>query len=93
MKSTNLKLFCLALSSLAFSATFAQDDTTSKPAPDTSNMPKTDTTSMTITKPGNSIATANVYSTFVANSDSKVIAKHEAVEDEITEKFFAKISA
>ena len=51
MKSTNLKVFLFALSSLAFSATFAQDDTTKKPNPDTSQLPKHDTTSMTTSPP------------------------------------------
>ena len=43
MKSSKLRVFLLAASFFAFSATFAQD-TTNKPKPDTSKSPKPDTT-------------------------------------------------
>ena len=90
MKSTKLKVFALAISLLAFSATFAQDDTTSKPQPDTT-MPKKDTTSMItpgINKPDSD---ALVIKSFIAKNDNFVAAKIEAI-DNSSKQFIAKIS-
>ena len=92
MKSTNLKVFLFALSSLAFSATFAQDDTTKKPNPDTSQLPKHDTTSMT-TSPRNVSRDVAVISSFVTKDENVATAKLEAILDNSSKKSFAKISA
>jgi hypothetical protein len=92
MKSTNLKVFLFALSSLAFSATFAQDDTTKKPNPDTSQLPKHDTTSMTTSTHSLSRDVA-VISSFVTKDENVATAKLEAILDNSSKKSFAKISA
>jgi hypothetical protein len=92
MKSTNLKVFLFALSSLAFSATFAQDDTTKKPNPDTSQLPKHDTTSMTTSTRSLSRDVA-VISSFVTKDENVATAKLEAILDNSSKKSFAKISA
>ncbi len=94
MKSTNLKLFLFALGSLAFSATFAQDDTSNKPSPDTSQMPKHDTTSMTTTL-SHSVANRNVavINSFVTTEVNVNEAKLEAILNSSSKKSVAKISA
>jgi hypothetical protein len=92
MKSIKLKVFFLALSFFAFSATFAQD-TTSKPKPDTSNKPKPDTsklppkhdsTSVIRTHTSGSLLSGHVnpINSALTNSKDKVEAKKEATEDE-----------
>jgi hypothetical protein len=80
MKSIKLKVFFLALSFLAFSATFAQDTTGKKPKPDTSKLPpKHDTTSMTKTSSSGSIVSsnANVSNSSSTKQEDKVAAKKE----------------
>ena len=93
MKSTNLKVFLFALSSLAFSATFAQDDTTKKPTPDTSQLPTHDSTSMTINNRSAVSHDVAVISSFVAKDENVATAKLEAILDNSSKKSFAKISA
>lgn len=94
MKSTSLKVCLFALGSLAFSASFAQDDTTKKPNPDTSQMPKHDTTSMTTTH-GRSVANHNVavINSFVTTNGNVSAARIEAILDNSSKKSVAKISA
>jgi hypothetical protein len=77
---------------LAFSATFAQDDTTKKPNPDTSQLPKHDTTSMTTSTRSLSRDVA-VISSFVTKDENVATAKLEAILDNSSKKSFAKISA
>ena len=81
MKSIKLKVFFLALSFLAFSATFAQDTTGKpKPKPDTSKLPpKHDTTSMTKTSSSGSIVSSNVNvsNSSLTKQEDKVAAKKE----------------
>jgi hypothetical protein len=79
MKSIKLKVFFLALSSLAFSATFAQTDTSHKPKSDTSKMPKHDSTSMIKTHSSGSLLSNNVtvMDSFLSKNEEKVEAKKE----------------
>jgi len=93
MKSIKLKVFFLALSFLAFSATFAQD-TTHKPKPDTSKLPKHDSTSMRITPGIGSLLgnTVNVDSSSLTKNEGKPEAKKEVTEDgNLFEASFAKM--
>ena len=77
MTSIKLKVFFLAVSFFAFSATFAQD-TTRKPKPDTSKLPKPDTTSMKTTQSGNVVSSnVNAVNSSLTKSDDKVAAKKE----------------
>ena len=79
MKSIKLKVFFLAVSFLAVSATFAQD-TSGKPKPDTSKLPpKHDSTSMTSTKSGASTVSSNIsaINSSLTKKEDKVEAKKE----------------
>ena len=79
MKSIKLKVFFLAASFFALSATFAQD-TTNKPTPDTSKAPKPDTTSMKAADKDNSVVNKDaqaINSSLTKAEDKKVEAKKE----------------
>ena len=78
MKSIKLKVFFLAVSFLAVSATFAQD-TSGKPKPDTSKLPKKDSTSMIKTHNSGSLLSSkfNPLNATLTNNKTKVEAKKE----------------
>jgi len=90
MKSIKLKVFFLALSFLAFSATFAQDtshkhkpDTSKWPKSDTSKMPRPDTTGIRTTGSGSSIAAngSHVTTPSLAQPSDKVAARKEETKN------------
>ena len=77
MKSSKLRLFLLAASFFAFSATFAQD-TTNKPKPDTSKSPKPDTTKIEAPKGGGtSGSNVSAVNASLTKNEDKVAAKKE----------------
>jgi hypothetical protein len=90
MKSIKLKVFFLALSFFAFSATFAQDtshkhrpDTSKWPKSDTSKMPRPDTTGVKTTGSESSIAgnTYHVNRPSLTESSGKVAARKEETKN------------
>ena len=84
MKSTKLKAIFLGLSLCAFSATFAQDDTTGKPKTDTTKLPKHDSTSMVIPHSNGNLLSSNVnaINASLTSLVNKAEAKIEAIIDE-----------
>ena len=90
MKSIKLKVFFLALSFFAFSATFAQDtshkhksDTSKWPKSDTSKMPRPDTTGIRTTGSGSNIAAngSHVTRPSLTQPSDKVAARKEETKN------------
>lgn len=94
MKSTKLKAILLGMSCFAVASTFAQDSPKT-PTPDTTKMPKHDSTSMNLSAKHNNVVAVNVKASdaFATSNEAIVALKHEAEEETLTEKYFAKISA